>query len=312
MAGVGILGAIGGTALGIGTALIQHRLNEQSANKADQRTRQLYHDLYSPAAQAEQIRRAGLSLGLMYAKGGLGGSGQSGAQAAGTSVNPVNIDIMGTMLGLSQKKNIDADTAKKEAEKNEIISRTKETDQRILNLLEENKLTIAKTAYQNLVNLLTNYDIKFKDETIETDIEQRKVELAKMVEDYRTAYNNAERSGIQLEIENSTAAAKIKQEMQKVILNDLEAQIKRSNLQINAAQLEKIQTEIIEKRLTNAWIDIKNEEDINKLRHDIQMDLYDMDIKDRQQNYNIAKGIMDSFLSVAKIAIKGQVLSTIK
>ncbi len=295
-----IFGTVAGSLLGLGLANYQQKMNEQSAVNADKRTRALYHDLYSPQAQIEQYKKAGLSIGLLASKGA-GMQGTSGAQAAATQVNPVNMDIMGTLLSLSQKKNIDADTAKKEAEKNEILSRTKETDQRILNLLEENKLTIAKTAYQNLINVLTNYDIKFKDETIETDIEQRKVELAKMVEDYRTAYNNAERSGIQLEIENSTAAAKIKQELQKVVLNDLETQIKRSNLQINAAQLEKIQTEIIEKRLSNAWIDIKNEEDINKLRHDIQMDLYDMGLKDRQQNYNIAKGIIDSFLSVAKL-----------
>ena len=72
---------------------------------------------------------------------------------------------------------------------------------------------------------------------------------------------------------------------------------------INDLQMQKIQEDIIEKRLDNAWINIKNEEDIAKLRHDIQMDLYDLDINDRQQNYEMSKGIIDSVISLIKPSI---------
>ena len=75
----------------------------------------------------------------------------------------------------------------------------------------------------------------------------------------------------------------------------------KQNIKLTDLEMQKIKEDIIEKRLNNAWIDIKNEENIQKLRHDIQMDLYDLGIKDRQQNYQMAKGVIDSFVSIVKL-----------
>lgn len=65
---------------------LQQGYNEQSANRSDERTRALYSDLYSPQARVQQLREAGLSVGMMYGTGGAGGtSSTSGAQAAPAS-----------------------------------------------------------------------------------------------------------------------------------------------------------------------------------------------------------------------------------
>lgn len=65
---------------------MQQMYNEQAAENADERTRALYNDLYSPQAKVQQLREAGLSVGMMYGTGGAGGtSSTSGAQAAPAS-----------------------------------------------------------------------------------------------------------------------------------------------------------------------------------------------------------------------------------
>ncbi len=293
------------TLLGLGLQKQSARLNEEAAQNADARTRALYNDLYSPQAQVEQLKKAGLSVGLMYAKSGMGGSGQAGAQAAPAQFPNMNIlDLMSAKMMQAQIKKTNAETDKIEQDTKATEKGIEKTDAEIESILTQNDLTKSKVAYQDLQNKLAQYEIQFKSETIETDIEQRKVELAKMVEDYRTAYINAERDEIKLDIENSTSAAKIRQELQKVVMNDLQIEMGKQNIKLNDLQMQKIQEDIIEKRLNNAWINIKNEEDIAKLRHDIQMDLYEMDIKDRQQNYQMAKGVIDSMMSIIKTADK--------
>ena len=58
--------------------------NERAAKKADARTRALFTDLYSPEAEVQQLKDAGLSVGMMYGQGGVSGtSSTQGAQGAG-------------------------------------------------------------------------------------------------------------------------------------------------------------------------------------------------------------------------------------
>lgn len=67
---IGISAANAGvnTGLGMLSQLVSSRLNEKAAQRADLRGRQLYHDLQSPAAQVAQLKQAGLSPALLYAK----------------------------------------------------------------------------------------------------------------------------------------------------------------------------------------------------------------------------------------------------
>lgn len=111
--------------------------NEMSAQNADARTRALYTDLYSPKAQIEQLREAGLSPSVYYDGGAAGMSGQTGAQGAGTQgpvPNPFYIDP----LSMAQIANIMADTKVKEEEAENLSSDTEKKD--------------AEAAYQRMTN----------------------------------------------------------------------------------------------------------------------------------------------------------------
>ena len=54
------------TALNEQMALTNYQYGEKAADASDRRTRELYTDLYSPAAKVKQLKEAGLSPGLMY------------------------------------------------------------------------------------------------------------------------------------------------------------------------------------------------------------------------------------------------------
>ena len=298
--GIGAANAAVNTGMGMLSQLFSSHLNERAAQRADLRGRKMYHDLQSPAAQVEQLKQAGLSPALLYAKGGIGGSAQAGAQAAPATNQIGNVfDIMQVKLMQAQIKNIEADTQKKLSDKGLV-------DEQILTEIEKRGLTKLQEEYQQVVTILAKYDAQFKEATIETDIEQRKVELAKLVEEYRKAYADAETANVESMVASGTANARIKQELQKVLKNDLEIQASKMNLKLTEKQIEMLQQNIIEKHLTNAWIDIKNEEDVKKIRNDIKMEIEKMDMAKDQQTYDMCMGVVDRFLDVIKPFGKGK------
>lgn len=96
---------------------------ELSANNADARTRALYNDIYSPAAQIRQLKEAGLSPSI-YASGGLAGkSGTSGAQGTGAQGLAPNVYGI-SALEAAQIQNIKANTNKTNAETENIQEET--------------------------------------------------------------------------------------------------------------------------------------------------------------------------------------------
>lgn len=138
------MGDIFGTFAGAGAAMVNNSIaqgqgqyareenfiyGEKAARNADKRTRQLYNDLYSPQAQIQQLKDAGLSPALMYG-GGSGGSGQAGAMGHGAAgiapqtfgVNPLEMAQIGLIGAQTEKvkeetKNTQEDTKIKEIEK---------------------------------------------------------------------------------------------------------------------------------------------------------------------------------------------------
>lgn len=126
--------------------------NEKAADKADQRTRALYHDLYSPQAQIEQIEAAGLSPSI-FASGGLAGkSGVSGAQgsgASGISPNVYGVDPIGAALAASQ-------IAKTKAETKNIEANTPNIQKQGLLIDAQVKKTLAEAGYTEAVTEMTN------------------------------------------------------------------------------------------------------------------------------------------------------------
>ena len=83
---------------------LNYMYNEMAANNADERTRAQFNDLYSPEARVQQLKNAGLSVGLMYGAGGTIGQGQAqGAQGAGAAGQQGKANsAMASSLGIAQ------------------------------------------------------------------------------------------------------------------------------------------------------------------------------------------------------------------
>lgn len=124
-----------------------YTLNEVAAQHADERTRRLYNDIYSPAALMEQYKQAGLSPSLMFS-GTPGQGGMSGAQGAGVNQPStyMPMDILQSMLVGSQIEQMQAQTDK-------IKSETK-------NINQDTALKEIQTKFQELAT--TQYESEWK------------------------------------------------------------------------------------------------------------------------------------------------------
>jgi hypothetical protein len=91
------------------TAETNYNYAEQSANRADERSRALYEDYSSPQAMVKQYKDAGLNIGLMYGNGGGGAGGtgtlQKGAQATSSAVQPGSGgSASGALMAVAQQR----------------------------------------------------------------------------------------------------------------------------------------------------------------------------------------------------------------
>lgn len=128
-----------------------YQYNERAAENADARTRALYNDIYSPQAQLQQLKTAGLSPSLFYGDGG-GISGQAGAQGAGAGGISPNVfgapifdfaqlakTIAETKLINAQEENISKDTD---------IKKLQEEMANMQNGLFKSEFALLNTGYQ--------------------------------------------------------------------------------------------------------------------------------------------------------------------
>ena len=128
--------------------------NERAAKNADARTRALFTDLYSPEAKVKQLKKAGLSVGMMYGQGGASGtSSTQGAQGAGAgNQQAAHVDLSKQLeLGMMQAqiKALEAGAKKDDAD-----AKNKEQDrllkeQQTLKLTEE--VTEVKERVKNII-----------------------------------------------------------------------------------------------------------------------------------------------------------------
>ena len=148
---------------------------ESAAQAADQRTRSLYNDLYSPEAQMQQLKAAGLSPSI-YTSGGMAGkSGVSGAQgtgASGISPNVFSADPIGAAMQIAQIGNIQADTKLKESQAENTNQDTELKGQEIINLVAD---TANKKAENRLITAnadLAECNAVESEMTLQTRIEK--------------------------------------------------------------------------------------------------------------------------------------------
>lgn len=93
--------------------------NEKAADNADNRKRAWYQDFETPAAMVRQLKEAGLSPSMMYGDMG-GSSGVSAPQGAGVGGGAYPSGKILDPLTIANIANINADTKKKDAERDNL------------------------------------------------------------------------------------------------------------------------------------------------------------------------------------------------
>lgn len=178
---------------------MQHKYNEQSAEEAYRREKEMYERTYEDSSYVNQMNRmrdAGLNVGLMYSGGKTsgGGSGQigGGSQAAGSGL-PTAPDAMGKtqayqQMGVSmqqaaatmadvelkkaQARNLDADTQQKSGPQTDNIrSQTAVNWQTVQNLVGEAEGQKLKNAFQSVENYIAENSKDLKLEGLEYEVD---------------------------------------------------------------------------------------------------------------------------------------------
>lgn len=227
--------------------------NELSAQSADRRTRNLYMDLYSPQAQMEQIKEAGLSPSVYF--GDVAGmSGQTGAQGAGASgISPQTFGLYDTMLTAAQTELLRAQADKtREETKTErgendrgsaqitnIIASTAEKLANTGNLEAEKKLKEAETTAKNLQNAYT--------------LDSYEMNLNLLYWQVGNAFLSAKKLNVDIEYLERTlddrckyASEQVNNLISQTLLNNSESAKNKSIIELNDKQKELIAAEIRE------------------------------------------------------------------
>lgn len=173
---------------------------EKSADAADARTRKLFSDLYSPAAQMSLIKEAGLSPSI-FAGGSLAGvSGQSGAQGSGAAGISPNIFGMPN-IDLAQYELAHAQARKANAEADEIQGLNTLGQEKINNLIADSKMKAANAGYQEAATSLTNtetqlkeIEVNFNNETFWANVQEVNERVNKLTADAQKAQAEARKA----------------------------------------------------------------------------------------------------------------------
>lgn len=156
----------------------QQAFATNAAQVANRVTSQQYYNLYSPESKVNQLRQAGLSVGLAY--GNMGGVGGSAAQAATPSqaapvVNPL-LQI-GSLMDAMEAMKTSAETKKTEKETDEIEVNIEKAKTEIKEIETKINCNIATEINTKLQNELAKVDLEIKTETKGTTIKHIKKEL---------------------------------------------------------------------------------------------------------------------------------------
>lgn len=204
--------------------------NEMAARNADQRTRALYHDLYSIKAQMQNAKEAGLSPSLFYQ--GQGTIGQGGAQGGGAGgigapyipVSPV--DMAGIELAKAQAE-------KTRAETDNINKDTELKGQEIINLVTEN-------GNKRLQGRLIAAQTDLLELEYMTDVQTMEATIAEAYSNSLNAANIARSSGMRADLDESTFQIAYQQAWANLDKTLTDTALEKSQIQVNKAQIKEI------------------------------------------------------------------------
>lgn len=248
-----------------------YEYGEMAANAADLRTRRLYTDLYSPAAQLEQLKSAGLSPSLFYGDGG-GISGQTGAQGTGAAgilgqtfgITPIDLSQIGkiqaeTALIKAQTRKTNEETAT-EAGKNE------RGQAEIANIVTRTDNTLLKNVYQEYENSLHEIDLTVSASTQEAQIKNYMKQ---------TEY-----------LEHIVRSAKVKGDIDEQSQEDVLGYLKeRTNNLIADTWLKKSQTNLTKQQVLDLVNQITN--------RDKQIEINENTLKEQVKQWGLQNGLKE-------------------
>lgn len=264
------------------------RLNEEAAQNSDMRTRALYNDIYSPLAQIQQLKDAGLSPSVYYNGGAAGMSGQAGAQGAGASgINPTIFGL--GELDLAGLAKIGAETRLINAQADELEGKNEMGKAKIADYLanagykkEAENLVKAQTAGQEF-----DYYLRQQGANAELHILYAKASTAGY--EAEKAFEDLEQAKLLTQFKKETFITEVetrKEQLNEIIQGIAES---KSRIKLNNEQIEALKATAL-KTLNDIVVDTKQVDGytafINKridmMPQELDATLKDLSIKERK------------------------------
>lgn len=203
--------------------------NTQAANVANQRTINNYNQLYSPAAQVNQLKAAGLNPSLFYGKGGTGGTGQAAAMAApanmpapimqptikGDWMTDIISSLNETIKTKTDREKTESDIEVNQATVDKIYKDIEETDATIKKIEEETRTEVVSRELKEQEKRLKEQEVKFQQATFEDRVKM----VSEMLRTQEETTNKIMREIDLLDIEKKYA-----EQLKKATLRNLNAQ----------------------------------------------------------------------------------------
>ena len=219
----------------------QQSFSQIEAEKANERTENLYGKLYSPEAKVTQMRNAGLSPGLMYGMGGAGGtSSTQGAQASTPSVaapvmNPIiSKDIMGTLLNAMGNM----------AEIKETESNVRKIDKEIDLIEEQTKTQVISQNGIELENKLKEIDLQYKGDTMQSTIDKLKAETEAIENNMRKTLKEIDLLEIDKKYKPQLYDIQLKKTAQDILESKSRQMLNMEEIELTKAKTDKERAEI--------------------------------------------------------------------
>lgn len=223
-----------------------YQYNEKSAVNAYQRQKKLLDAYYTPEAQIQHLKNAGLSPSLMYGQGGATGTTTTAQGQGATGIQP-NIFGINPMLGAMQAQQIklmEAQARELNAKADTEEGKNERGAAEISKILAENGNIDADTNLKNAMKFGKDIENKINNATTEEQIDKIVSESKHAHEAYTQAMYLAAEEGIKFEIANETKEEQIAQIRKNVELTTQKILESKQNVKYSQAQIREISAQI--------------------------------------------------------------------